>query len=903
MGGSCSLQRQRALWHQHRQNSQDGSNPRNARNGGRTDTRRSVRHSVDSEVPDGSISALYPIEDNYVVVAGNRRSPKNLSELCIEAVCRSLPNLDGDLPPGLPQDIVDAIVKSLIRHAALNATTLRALRHCELGELSLAGCRGVSDEWLVPLSSSSNNSFMSSPHDNNGMPPQHYVSPEDLIDQMDLDHHTQQGPFTVHLLDDHKHQNERNHGTFEMDGVEGSVMYRDASEEASSSSCSTSSFVSASSTPFPTGSGLDDTHSFSSPHQSSTMAPFDEIMSQSMMEDLHSCSPFHRQSSLLLPPLTSNLTLLDLRGSQRLTDRGLMQLSELSSLEVVKLDNCHSLVGRGLMAFSSSHRLRTLSLANCRRLTDEAVVNISHLSSITALSLDGCRCLTDRSLAAIANLYELQKLDLSQCDLITNDGLRHLNNLEYIEELSLGWCRSITDRGIKVLTSQSCRAEKLKILRIARCSITDVGIAQIGKLRSLEELDLNGCSNIGSAALASTLERLTKLSSLDVSYCPGILRVSWQGKIKALKSLELCYSGVRDAHLSRLTNLPALEELNLDSCPVGDWAISHLADNNVVPNLHTLDLADTDLTDLGMVHLPKFENLTRLSLFYCNITNAGLQHLSSMTNLEVLNLDSREIGDDGLSHLRNLSRLRSLDVFSGRITDMGCAHLSKIKSLESLELCGGGVGDLGCAHLASLENLTSLNLSQNERITNRGAASLAALTKLKALNLSNTRVNSAALRFLGGLVRLQSLALYGCRGIKDGASIENLQSELPSLKCLRLNSTSDNDGVIETNIDPEDYEGQDSDIEGTGGLAAAAHIRRGSEQSDSASEDQESDINDDDFPVNETENDGASDVDESDDSDSIGLDEMDVASDDGSAGHAGEHDMDGDDASTYSDHD
>jgi hypothetical protein len=73
-------------------------------------------------------------------------------------------------------------------------------------------------------------------------------------------------------------------------------------------------------------------------------------------------------------------------------------------------------------------------------------------------------------------------------------------------------------------------------------------------------------------------------------------RTSWQGKIKMLRTLELCYSGVKDAHLAKLVDLPALEEINLDSCPVGDWFIVHLADNNVVPNLNSLDLADTDLT-------------------------------------------------------------------------------------------------------------------------------------------------------------------------------------------------------------------------------------------------------------------------------------------------------------------
>jgi hypothetical protein len=71
--------------------------------------------------------------------------------------------------------------------------------------------------------------------------------------------------------------------------------------------------------------------------------------------------------------------------------------------------------------------------------------------------------------------------------------------------------------------------------------------------------------------------------------------------------------------LSRLVNLPALEELNLDSCPVGDWAIAHLADNNVVPNLTSLDLADTDLTDLGMAHLVRRDqdhHYLRLALLF-----------------------------------------------------------------------------------------------------------------------------------------------------------------------------------------------------------------------------------------------------------------------------------------------
>ena len=140
-----------------------------------------------------------------------------------------------------------------------------------------------------------------------------------------------------------------------------------------------------------------------------------------------------------------------------------------------------------------------------------------------------------------------------------------------------------------------------------------------------------------------------------------------------------------------------------------------------------------------------------------------------------------------------------------------CAYLSKIKTLTSLELCGGGIADLGCAHLATIYNLTSLNLSQNERITNRGAASLAALSNLKALNLSNTRVNSEALKFFSGLSQLQSLALYGCKDIEDNPKMDSLQSELPLLRCVRLNNANNEDGVIDHGSESEEEAEEEAD--------------------------------------------------------------------------------------------
>jgi len=830
MGGTCSMQR-----HERRNPSRRNQKNRFLGNEGSTSShskspkRLCSRHSIVSAVPDDFISGLYPMDNNYVLEDDGLRSPKTLAEICTDTLCRSLPYLDGALPPGLPQDIVDDVVASLVKHSALNATTLRVLRNCELGSLTLAGCRGVTDEWLEPLSSSVSTACATPPLLPSPPPgPMAYKDGTNYDADTIMEH--------MNLDDDYDERYVSNAHRTTMAHSSQEIFYpakhegssHDDSGEEVASSCSISSFVSASSTPYASAM-LISTSSFPSKEdnnaeegksQQETCVSF---AGQNLKNDFHDDET--KLSSTLFPRsdlnknfgvcITSNIILLDLRGSQHLTDKGLMQLSDLSSLEIAKLDNCHSIQGIGLVALARSHQIHTLSLANCRRLTDEAIINISHLISLEALSLDGCRCLTDRSMVAIGNLIQMKRLDLSQCDLITDAGLEELKHLENVEELSLGWCRSITDQGIEILTIQHGRSENLRILSLARVPITDAGVQYLGKLLVLEELDLNGCSNIGSFSLGNMMAKLTKLTSLDVSYCPGILRSSWQGKINSLKILDACYSAVRDSHLSRLTDLPALEELNFDSCPISDWSISHLADNNVVPNLVSLDLADTDLSDLGMIKIAKFKKLKRLSLFYCNLTNSSLQHLSSLSNLEILNLDSRDIGDDGLFHLRSLQNLKSLDIFSGRVTDYGCSHIAKIKSLESLELCGGVVGDTGCAALATLENLVTLNLSQNERITNMGAAALAALSKLKALNLSNTQVNSGALVHFSDLKNLKSLALYGCGGMEEANNdkLDRFQSGLPNLKCIRLNNGSADDGIISTGQEDTDEEDLESDTE------------------------------------------------------------------------------------------
>ena len=469
------------------------------------------------QLPDGSISDLYPIEDNYVTISDNRRSPKSLVELCIDQVCRSLPDLEGEIPPGLPEDLVHAIVKSLVDHAALNATTLRALRNCELGKLSLAGCRGVRDDWLQIFSHEEELSNKSSTMNTS-------LSSATAATSYDMEH-IGTVPSKAKSMDDMKKS--------AVNFDDPSSQKQQQLESDSTSSRSTSSFVTASSSLYPQGTTIsENSHeitplslTFNDKNSSCSEGNLEYLLHETP-NDINLQQKTQTPSSVNNQPpyIASSLKVLDLCGSQRITDRGLLQLHNLPSLEVAKLDNCHSITGQGLVVFSNSKYLHTISLVNCRRLTDEAIVNLSYLSSsLEALVLDGCRCLTDRSLMAISCLISLRKLDLSQCDLFTSEAMQYLRPLELLEELYLGWCRNIGNEGLKELCNQPQRMNLLKVLRLARCPITDDGCKFLTKLNALEELDLNGCNKIGSEVLGNTLEILPNLKVLDVSYCPGIL--------------------------------------------------------------------------------------------------------------------------------------------------------------------------------------------------------------------------------------------------------------------------------------------------------------------------------------------------------------------------------------------
>ncbi|MBX9878033.1 MAG: hypothetical protein K2Y22_06195 [Candidatus Obscuribacterales bacterium] len=209
------------------------------------------------------------------------------------------------------------------------------------------------------------------------------------------------------------------------------------------------------------------------------------------------------------------------------------------------------------------------------------------------------------------------------------------------------------------------------------------------------------------------------------------------------------------------------------------------------PNLRSLKLRATDITDAGLAHLSGLRNLEMLDLGQMsNITNDGMRHLSGLTQLRSLNIDySTTVGDAGLAHLQGLTNLEVLWTDGRNITDAGMPYFAKLKKLQGVNLHSSAVSDAGLVHLSGLTDLKTLTLT-GTAITDRGLASLSSLTKLEKLYLYNVEntITDAWLSHIAGFTRLQELDVSHCDSHKSEITDAGLAylSGLSNLAVLRI---------------------------------------------------------------------------------------------------------------------
>lgn len=111
--------------------------------------------------------------------------------------------------------------------------------------------------------------------------------------------------------------------------------------------------------------------------------------------------------------------------------------------------------------------------------------------------------------------------------------------------------------------------------------------------------------------------------------------------------------------------------------------------------------------------------------------NKYLHVLKSFPNLASLDLSSTRITNPGLKELRGLSKLTSLSLASTHTRDTGLRELVDSKDLRTLDLHETPVSDAGVRTIVSFVNLETLRLSQT-RITDAGLAEIGKCKNLTA---------------------------------------------------------------------------------------------------------------------------------------------------------------------------
>jgi Leucine-rich repeat (LRR) protein len=417
---------------------------------------------------------------------------------------------------------------------------------------------------------------------------------------------------------------------------------------------------------------------------------------------------------------------------------------------------------------------------------------------------------------------------------VTNESFAGLGPLlARLHKLDLSWCKELK------AISNLAPATSLRELNLAHSSVANLG--GLEKLVALETLDVTS-TRTGDLSILRQCPRLvtlsaegdiTALESIIHAAAPSLVdcRLHVDRPVKALDSRSLSclrrstvlkFSGLDDASLQGLEEIPLLEQLDLERTSVDD--VRSLAGCRA---LRELKLTSSSVTDVGILGLERIATLEVLhpascrhitsvtSLHRCvalrelnldrtNVTDAGIAGLECIVTLTKLSLASTKI--TSVSSLRHSPSLQELDISFTRVTaasttglhEIGtlqcltagwCAQfdastLRRCRSLREVDLSGSAVIDAVVPALADVSTLETLKLSRCGEV--HDVSALARSVSLRELDLCGSAVCDTGIAGLELIPSLTSISLSQCISITNVTSLFRSKS----LRMLVLSDSS-----------------------------------------------------------------------------------------------------------------
>lgn len=264
----------------------------------------------------------------------------------------------------------------------------------------------------------------------------------------------------------------------------------------------------------------------------------------------------------------------------------------------------------------------------------------------------------------------------------------------------------ITDKGMSALPVQ----KDLHFLSLDAAPISDSGIAYLRTLHDLLELHLDrtGLTDRGMTYIAE-IKTLKNLSVRDTAITDkGVEAVSGLG----LRSLFLSGTHISDASLKTLSSIKQLQRLSIKSCfGVNGSGMKYLVD---LPALQYLDVENCPLNAAGVAAIGQLKHLIALEFGHTKATTSGIKIVSQIGTLEYLNLNGNQVDAEWIPILGKLPQLRSLVINGGAIDRQALALMPKyMPNLTQLQLRYTPLTDAMIAPLAELKDLQFIDMERS----------------------------------------------------------------------------------------------------------------------------------------------------------------------------------------------
>lgn len=469
-------------------------------------------------------------------------------------------------------------------------------------------------------------------------------------------------------------------------------------------------------------------------------------------------------------------------GQTTITDDGLDVLKSHSILERLQLPESF-VSDRGIAAVVKNHPLLIELMLGNSLMTGTAIDDLSNLKNLTVLSIPNCSRIDSKGFSKLSSLTNLERLNVTSTEFGDVD-IESVCKLPKLSHFSANYTK-LTDKGLNDLA----RLRTLQSITVSGTSVTAEGIAKL-KIR-LPDCTIQSDYTDEQIRAALGPEDRNRLFAQWVLDRDGIVTEMYDSNprldsVDAIAtnehSLRIDFSGrsdFTDGDLATLHQIrPSLRlEFRLDGTSITSKGVQSL--NGL--NLTGLDVSGTRVSDGAFSTATSFTNLVLLDLSDTQVTSASFKYFSKLPKLKLLLLANLKIDAADLMDLRH-PRLTQLAMAGSVIEDGKTDFVEGLPNLEGLDLDAGAslFSDDSLKQVGTLAKLSHLRLKYTQ-ITDDGLDHLFGLRKLHELQIVESRISDDGLaKIIKNWPELRGLSLDYSVITDDGLT------QLPGLKQLKM---------------------------------------------------------------------------------------------------------------------